>query len=306
MLPSSMNGQGAEKLSDPGLVDFGLDASGSGRRLELLGGVLVDRPLPATRASRQLAAWWSRSAASFVTDHWQFQGPLPEPWQIEVPLSKGQLHLEVRPAPSGQVGIFLEQIPQWRWLTDVTPSGARMLSLFGHSGAATLAMAAAGASVVHVDASRQATGLARRNAVASGLDTADIRWICEDAGRFVSRELRRGHRYDGVVLDPPSWGHGPRGQAFSIERDLEPLLADCMRLLAPASGSGGPILLTCHSPQWPHQRLRTILHGMLHQSWSSHAASVRSGGLFCLDASGRSLDLGGYARWTAHHSSSPG
>jgi len=286
-----MNAPAAEKFRDPSLVDYG-----SGRRLELLGGVLVDRPLLLPDLPpRRLPRAWEAATATFTTapgraGSWHFSAPLPDPWLVRIPLAgpdTATLALEVRPAPSGQLGVFLEQFDQWCWLATGTPRGARMLSLFAHSGAATLALAAAGAEVVHVDASRQATALARRNAAASGLDTAPIRWLCEDARAFVSREVRRGARYDGVVLDPPSWGHGPKGQAFSIDRDLASLLADLAVLVG--HGRTAPLLLTCHSPRWHHRRL----HDTLAETFGT---VIESGRLACRDASGRQLSLGDFAR----------
>lgn len=286
-----MNAPAAEKFRDPSLVDYG-----TGRRLELLGGVFVDRPLLLPELPpRRLPRAWEAATARFITTSgrngsWHFSTPLPDPWFVRVPLAgpdAATLALEVRPAPSGQLGVFLEQGDQWCWLHGVAPRGARMLSLFAHSGAATLALAAAGAEVVHVDASQQATALARRNAAASGLDAAPIRWLCEDARTFVAREVRRGARYDGVVLDPPSWGHGPQGQAFSIDRDLPPLLADLAKLVS--RGHAGPVLLTCHSPRWHHR----LLHDTLAQAFDG---TIESGRLECRDASGRPLRLGDFAR----------
>jgi 23S rRNA (cytosine1962-C5)-methyltransferase len=209
---------------------------------------------------------------------------------VAIPLHATTLRLEVRPAASGQTGLFLEQAPQWIWLERVTPRGARILSLFAHSGAATLALAAAGAEVVHVDASRQAIGLARRNAEASGLATAPIRFVCEDARVFVQRELRRGSRYDGVVLDPPSWGHGPKGQAFAIDRDL-PLLLDDLAGLVPAPAAG-PLLLSCHSAGWTAHRLAEALAVVA----GGDGQGITSGPLTCSDAAGRSLEFGAHAR----------
>jgi 23S rRNA (cytosine1962-C5)-methyltransferase len=286
-----MNAPAAEKFRDPSLVDYG-----SGRRLELLGGVLVDRPLLLPDLPpRRLPRAWEAATATFTTapgraGSWHFSAPLPDPWLVRIPLAgpcTATLALEVRPAPSGQLGVFLEQFDQWCWLATGTPRGARMLSLFAHSGAATLALATAGAEVVHVDASRQATALARRNAVASNLESAPIRWLCEDARAFVSREVRRGARYDGVVLDPPSWGHGPKGQAFSIDRDLASLLADLAVLVG--HGRTAPFLLTCHSPRWHHRRL----HDTLAETFGT---MIESGRLACRDASGRQLSLGDFAR----------
>jgi len=294
---TDLNAAGSERFREPALVDFGADAAGRGRRLERLGGVLVDRPLPQATGPRRQPDTWAKAAAVFVAGPdgrgaWEFRGAIPEPWQVMLPLGSHQICLEVRPAPSGQLGIFLEQWPQWQWLARATPAGCRMLSLFGHSGAATLAVAAAGAEVVHVDASRQACDLARRNAAASQLNEAAIRWICDDARGFVTREVRRGSRYDGVILDPPSWGHGPKGEAFSIDRDLAPLLDDLARLL-PSPGAAdrrGPVLLTCHSPRWHHRHLHDTLADTLGLD------AVEAGRLTCTDAAGRSLALGDYAR----------
>lgn len=285
------------------LVDFG-----RGRRLERLAGILVERPLPQARLPRSLPGLWDDVVLTYTGgtegesresagDHgvslprgWRASGPLPDPWRVVIPLHAAMLRLEVRPAASGQTGLFLEQAPQWTWLERVTPRNARILSLFAHSGAATLALAAAGAAVVHVDASRQAIGLARRNADASGLGDAPIRFVCEDARVFVQRELRRGSRYDGVVLDPPSWGHGPKGQAFAIDRDLPRLLDDLAGLVSP-SGSG-PLLLSCHSVGWTPARLAEALGVVA----PARRAEISAGPLACTDASGRRLELGGHAR----------
>lgn len=301
-----MNGPQPKKLRDPAVVDFGVDQRGIGRRLERLGGVLVDRPLPQSTDRRRLPALWRDAAAIFQTDAdsagqdgrgtWTFTPPLPEPWQALVPLGAETLALEVHPSPSGQVGVFLEQADQWRWLRGVTRPGMAILSLFAHSGAASLAAAAAGAEVVHVDASRQAVALARRNAAASGLEHLPISWVCEDAATYVARCLKRGRRFAGVVLDPPSWGHGPKGQPFSIDRHLPDLLADLARLLDP--DVSGPVLLTCHSPGWHPPRLRDTLLQALAAIDRGPGGALESGPLDLLDDSGRTLTLGGFARCT--------
>ena len=301
-----MNAPAPEKFRDPGLVDFGTDQTGAGRRLERLGGVLVDRSLPQTDDRRRLPGLWPHAAAVYRAGAmasggdgpgrgtWEFPGQIPEPWQVAMPVGTASLVLEVHPAPSGQVGVFLEQVGQWRWLHDATRPGMPILSLFGHSGAASLAAAAAGAEVVHIDASRQSVALARRNAAESGLDHRPISWICEDAGTFVQRCLRRGRRFAGVVLDPPSWGHGPQGQSFSIDRHLAGLLADIARVLDPAAP--GPVLLTCHSPGWHPERLRATLEDAFAAAEHPLSGRLESGSLDLHDESGRTLTLGGFAR----------
>ena len=298
-----MNGPTGEKLRDPAVVDFGVDAAGRGRRLERLAGLLVDRPLPQADKPRRRPAAWTDAAAIFRGPRgdrgrgaWEFTAPLPDPWLVHVPVGPATLALEVRPAPSGQIGIFLEQVEQWAWLARVTPRGAVMLSLFAHSGAASLALAAAGAEVVHVDASKQAIALARRNAAASGMTDLPIRWVCADAATFVARQARRGARFSGAVLDPPSWGHGPRGEAFAIDRDLPALVHDVTALMAGAGGPPpGPFLLTCHSPAWHHRRLRDTL-GSACAAAGLPAGRLENGRLGCTDDFGRTLDLGDFAR----------
>lgn len=301
-----MNGPAPEKFRpaprDPGLVDFG-GPDGLGRRLERLGGVLVDRPLAHAVGPRRLPDLWPGAGAVFAVSEtaaagtWRFSLPLPDPWQIAVDVGRATLCLEVRPAPSGQVGVFLEQLTQWLWLAAAAPRGGTVLSLFGHSGGASLALAAGGAEVVHVDASRQAIAAARRNAEASGLAHLPIRWVCEDAATFVSRQVRRGTRIAGAVLDPPSWGHGPKGQSFAIDRDLAPLVADVARMLEPP---GGPVLLTCHSPGWRHDRLEATLANALRGARGPvGAGTLESGPLGCTDESGRTLHLGDFARWNS-------
>jgi 23S rRNA (cytosine1962-C5)-methyltransferase len=307
ILTSIMNVPQTATVRDPAIVDFGVDERGHGRRLERLGGVLVDRPLPQTTDDRRLPALWRDSAAVFRTDGsttdtvgrgtWTFTGPLPEPWQALVPIGAATIVLEVHPTPSGQVGVFLEQADQWRWLHGAVRAGMPILSLFAHSGAASLAAAAGGAEVVHVDASRQAVALARRNAAASGLGHLPISWVCEDAATYVARCLKRGRRFAGVVLDPPSWGHGPKGQPFSIDRHLPDLLADLGRLLD--SDKAGPVLLTCHSPGWHPARLRETLTDSLADVATSASGRVEAGRLDLLDDSGRTLTLGGFARFHA-------
>ncbi|NBV45347.1 MAG: hypothetical protein EBR86_06815 [Planctomycetia bacterium] len=291
----TMNALPPPKFRDPALVDHG-----DGRRLDRLGGVLVDWPCAAATGPRAALDAWGEAvvrhtaAAMGRTAAWTFRETAPEPWQVSLPIGRATLTLHVRPAASGQVGLFLEQLPQWRWLATTLSPGARVLSLFAHSGGATLAAATAGAEVVSVDASRQATALARRNAVASGLAAHPVAWIDDDARALVARFARRGERFDAVVLDPPSWGHGPRGQAFAIDRDLAPLLADVVRLL-PRSSRPPTLLLTCHSPRWTQRRLRETLATAL-DAHDHDSTGLHHGTLGLTSESGRRLPLGVFMR----------
>lgn len=218
------------------LLDFG-----DGRRLDRFGSLVVDRPSPAVAGipRRDPAAWAAASArferiAADRPGRWVTVGEVPASWLVEV----DGLVLELRLTPAGQVGVFPEQLPVARWA--VARAGdaaarhgrpAEVLNLFAHTGLATLAMAAAGARVAHVDSSRGAVAWARRNARTSGLADRPIRWLVDDAARFVAREERRGRRYDGVLLDPPTYGHGPKGSAWHLASGLEDLLAGIGRVL---------------------------------------------------------------------------
>jgi 23S rRNA (cytosine1962-C5)-methyltransferase len=163
-----------------------------------------------------------------------------------------------------------------------------VLNLFAYTGLASLAAAAAGASVVHVDAARPSVTWARRNAELTGLSDAPTRWIVDDARSFTAREVRRGRRYDGIVLDPPSYGHGPGSAAWQIDRDLPLLLDACARLLAPH----GFALLTAHSDGYGRGRLE----GELAIALGRAARAVESGPLELVTADGRRLELGAFAR----------
>lgn len=168
------------------LVDFG-----EGRRLEQFGGVLVDRPHPAATGLRLSGATWAETSLRYADGQWHASRPLPDPWMASVPLPGGRLTtslvLHLRPSPSGQVGLFLEHVEVSRWLAGVLEPGDRILSLFAHTGVATLAAAAAGGCVTHVDASRQAIRTARDNASSSELAGSAIRWIHDDCPAFVAR-----------------------------------------------------------------------------------------------------------------------
>ena len=229
-----------------------LDA-GDGRRLERFGAFVLDRPAPGATSPRRDPAAWAGASARF--DREQGPGPgrwsppdrLPERWDVRV----DDLVLELRPTASGQVGLFPEHRPVARWAATQAAAAAAeeggaasVLNLFAHTGLVTLHLARAGAAVAHVDASRPAVAWARRNAALSGLDDRPVRWLVEDAARFVAREARRGRRYDGVVLDPPTYGHGPSGAPWSLAAGLAPLLAAIRPLL---DGRRGFVACTSHA-----------------------------------------------------------
>lgn len=241
------------------LIDFG-----AGRKLERFGERVFDRPAPqATETAKADPGRWNAA-------HWRFDGDrvgggawkagpagggsAEQSTPLRCPLGEtpgpdvNGFLLQISPSPAGQVGVFPEQFENWRWIAAQVrraPQPLRVLNLFGYTGGSTLAAAAAGAQVTHVDASRPAVTQARANAAGSGLGGAPIRWIMEDAARYCQREVRRGARYDAVVLDPPSYGHGPKGEPWRLANDLLPLLADIGTLVDRRPRF---LLLTCHTP----------------------------------------------------------
>ena len=223
------------------LVDFG-----DGEKLERFSGILVRRDCPAANQPKSKPAEWDPRAVSFSRESnqgWINLDRIPQRWTME--LSSG-IVLELSPTPFGHLGMFAEQSVNWQWIGQRRGQleGLRAINLFAYTGATTLALATAGASVTHVDSARKVVSWARRNAELSGLATAPIRWIVDDALSFVRREIRRGKQYDIVVADPPSFGHGVKRQAWKFDRDLGALLKD---LAMVTDGSLRMALVTGHS-----------------------------------------------------------
>ena len=269
------------------MADLELLDCGDGRRLERFGSVVVDRPAPAAVMPPILPETeWHRAPLAWGRGGW-VRGGDREPWTVRA----ANLMLECRAAAGGQVGVFPEHAVTWTWLDREVRAAetrlgrpAEILSLFAYTGGASLACARAGARVAHVDASRPAVAWARRNAELSGLADRPVRWLVDDARAFVRRERRRGRVYDGVVLDPPTYGHGDG--AWQIEADLEPLLADVAALLGPRPAL---VLLSAHTPGYDGDRLAALLREHL---------GVDAGGadLELIARTGNVLRLGSWAR----------
>jgi 23S rRNA (cytosine1962-C5)-methyltransferase len=227
---------------------------------------------------------------------------MPGDWLYEHRNDVGHaaFRLQLDGLPSGQVGVFPEQCENWDWIARqirrAKPQAEagrniKVLNLFAYTGASTLAAAGAGAEVVHVDAAKTIVDRARRNAELSGLADRPIRWIAEDAVKFCRRELNRGNRYDAVILDPPSYGHGPKGETWKVETDLLPLLKLCGEL---TSEGRAFILVTCHSPSIGTAELSAYLADGIFGNCGQPPAA---GELSMQTADGRRLPSGVYARW---------
>jgi 23S rRNA (cytosine1962-C5)-methyltransferase len=304
------------------LLDFG-----DGRRLERFGRIVLDRPCPAAVGFEcaDPAAWQQADARFEGRDEekgqWADRRELPNRWTIEI----GGLHFELKRTDFGHLGLFPEQTENWKWIAEQclpSPFGRgvagegggkegqsphtssphplplsqrergeklKILNLFAYTGGSTLAAAAAGAEVVHVDAAKNIVAWARRNAELSGLSAAPIRWIAEDAMKFVKREIQRGNRYDAVILDPPSYGHGPRGEVWRLSKHLPRLLSLCRDLTA---GRPEFILLTCHTPGYDG----TMLRGIMRETFEDRGDCI-SGMLSIRSIAGRALPSGVFVRY---------
>ncbi len=216
-----------------------LDTSG-GERLERWGDILLIRPDPQIlwRSPRRDPRWQTAHARYHRSKtgggHWETLRPLPESWRIRY----GALTFGLKPMGFKHTGLFPEQAVNWDWCRRTIQQAGRplkVLNLFAYTGGATLACAAAGAAVTHVDASKGMVAWAKENAVLSGLADRPLRWLVDDCVKFVQREIRRGNTYDGILLDPPSYGRGPGGEVWQLEEKLYDLLTDCRRLLTPES-----------------------------------------------------------------------
>jgi 23S rRNA (cytosine1962-C5)-methyltransferase len=269
------------------VADLELLDCGDGRRLERFGSVVVDRPAPTAVMPAILPEKeWHRAPVAFGRGGW-LRGGDREPWTVSV----GGLAFECRTADGGQVGVFPDHARTWAWLDGAVGKAAaslgrppEVLSLFAYTGGASLACAKAGARVAHVDASRPAVAWARRNADLSGLADRPIRWLVDDARAFIRRERRRGHHYDGVVLDPPTYGHG--NGAWQIDTDLEPLLDDLAALVGPKPAF---VLLSAHTPGYEGERLAALVREHLNVDSAGAALEL-------IARTGNVLRLGAWAR----------
>lgn len=217
--------------------DYELIDSGEGEKIERYGDKILARPDPQAIWPKASPYKWSKADAVFGESlsggkgKWKERTKLPDSW----PINFGGYVFNIRLSAFKHTGIFPEHKPNWEWIEKVISETKRkisVLNLFGYTGGATLAALKSGAEAVHVDASKVAIVWAKENAKESGLSEKPVRWITDDVISFIKREIRRGNKYDGIVMDPPAYGHGPSGEMWQIEEDLLKMLLLCREIIS--------------------------------------------------------------------------
>ena len=281
-----------------GWKDYELLDCGGGEKLERWGKQLLVRPDPqAIWESKRENPGWKRAQGRYFRSsegggHWE-KDKLPEQWSVRY----RDLTFQVKPMSFKHTGLFPEQAVNWDFAREQIRAAGRsvsVLNLFAYTGGATVACAAAGASVCHVDAAKGMVSWARENARASGLENAPVRWIIDDCAKFVEREIRRGRCYDAIIMDPPSYGRGPGGEVWKLENDLFPFLRQAVRVL-----SDKPLFVILNS--YTTGLAPSVLGYMLHL-----LLAERHGGKVTWDElglpvtdSGMALPCGSTGRWQA-------
>lgn len=274
--------------------DYALLDSGHGRKLERYGRYRFIRPEP--------QAMWAPASTDWDADgefipgsdeegggRWQFARPVPEGgWE----LGWEDVRFRAQCTPFRHLAFFPDMEPHWSWMRERTAAGSEALNLFGYTGVGTLALAARGATMVHVDASKKSVEAGKENARLSGLADRPIRWMVDDAAKFVAREVRRGRRYDGIILDPPKFGRGPAGEIWRLEEGLPGLIADCRKLL---DGDSRFLVLTVYAV-----RMSALAIGeLVRQALGDLGGSVEMGDMAVREeARGLLLPTAIFARWS--------
>ena len=273
---------------------YALLDSGHGRKLERFGPHRLIRPEPQAMWAPAAARWQAEGEFTGGSDEegggrWTLSPTLPARWDGRW----GPARFHMHPTPFRHLAFFPDMAPHWGWAAARTGPGAEALNLFAYTGVMSLMLAAAGARVTHLDASRKAVAAARDNAALSGLSGAPIRWLVDDAPKFVARELRRGRRYQGIVLDPPKFGRGPEGETWRLEDGLGPLIAGCAQLLADDARF---LILTCYAI-----RLSALALGaLLGEALKGRAGVIEAGEMAVREeARGLLLPTAIFARWSA-------
>jgi 23S rRNA (cytosine1962-C5)-methyltransferase len=279
-------------------ADFGLVDSGHGRKLERYGRFRFVRPEP--------QAMWAPASADWKADgefiggsdeegggRWQLSSNVPERWAMKRPSPGGEISFWANNTPFRHLGFFPDMGAQFDWLASRIKPGDRVMNMFGYTGVGSLIAARAGAQVTHVDASKKSVAAARENAALSGLDDAPVRWIIDDALKFLRREVRRGAKYHGLIFDPPKYGRGPDGEVWQLERDLPELVDLARQLLADDARF---FVLTVYAIRMS----ALALHPLVDQAMGPRGGSIEVGDMAIREETrGLLLPTAIFARWSA-------
>ena len=272
-------------------ADWGLLDCGNGEKLERYGSVTVVRPEPQAMWAPALDRWDPDATFVPASDEegggrWVQNRAVEPQWE----LARGNVRFHASLTPFRHLGFFPDMAPQWDWMRELA-ANAEVLNLFGYTGVGTLLLSEAGARLVHVDASKKSVEAGKENARLSGMADRQIRWIVDDASKFTAREVRRGRRYDGILLDPPKFGRGPEGEVWRLEENLAPLLADCRRLL---DGDSRFLVLTVYAV-----RMSALAIGeLVKQTFGDLGGTVEFGEMAVREeARGLLLPTAIFARW---------
>jgi 23S rRNA (cytosine1962-C5)-methyltransferase len=258
--------------------------SGKGQKLEKFGEYTLLRPCP--QAVWHPSGNLSADAVFTREDRWVFHKKLPKTWTV----SHAGVQFQLCLTDFGHLGLFPEHADLWQWARPIIRKRkCRVLNLFAYSGGATLAAAQEGADVCHLDASKGMVDWARENAALNKLEKAPIRWIVDDALKFLKRELKRNSFYDGIILDPPTFGRGSQGEVFKIENDILPLLQLCKELL-----TKDPlfVIFSCHTPGFTPIVMTHLMEQMMPKG------NIEFGEMTLHSPNALSIPSGSFARWT--------
>ena len=273
-------------------MDYELLDSGEGRRLEKWGTYVLDRPDPEVLWKKNLPPpRWNEADAVFKNG-WLNKNRVPEKWQLE----HNGIKCWAKLAPFKHTGVFPEQIWQWEYINkSVIQSGSKsinILNLFAYTGIATLFATKAGAKVTHVDASRPAITWANENRDLNGMQNAPIRWVVDDALKFTAREIKRGVKYDAIIMDPPVYGHAPNGEPWDFNKDFPGLLANCRQIL-----SGNPLFVIVNA--YAISSSSITLANTLQGHFGKLGGTIENGELTLKEMSAeRLLSTGIWAKWS--------
>ncbi len=277
------------------ILSYALLDSGDQKRLEAFGDYILIRPCAQAVWKPKQPQLWKQADAIFTREEgnsWIFRKKIPSEWKMQL----GGFTFKISPTDFGHLGIFPEHYEQWGWMENLLKRKAsrpkNVLNLFAYSGAATLKLAQCGAKVCHLDASKKSVSWAVDNATLNQLEEAPIRWIVDDAKKFLQREIKRGSRYDAIILDPPSFGKGAKGEIFKIEKDLSLLLSLCKQVLVEDPLF---VLLTCHTPGFTPSVMKYLLEEMIEKK-----GELSFGEMVIPAKDTADLPSGVFARWSSN------